>query len=213
MQESNWLLEILKILAPGIISALLTGLWLTVRTEKLKSQLQAELFEFQTRFLQYHQRKAEAIKELYFLLAQAELELNEINNLTTWIEAFDANMANEAVRKRATDASETCQATLRQLEVSWAASRIYFDRGISEQVDSIKLFFKEMIGNNIALIAVKIGLAGGFPGITVLNQNDNMTGTLLAEKLRTNERMSELAGLRENLETEFRRLSFPYSKA
>ena len=79
--EINWIQAIATILGSSIISSLVTGLWLNDRTEKLKSELQIRLYEFQTRYSWLHQETAKTVKEMFSNVAEIQLELPSVLNL------------------------------------------------------------------------------------------------------------------------------------
>ena len=67
-QELNWWLEIAKIVVPSLTSIVVAiglGLWLSARTEKIKSEFQAKLYEFQTKLNTSHQNQINAIREIF----------------------------------------------------------------------------------------------------------------------------------------------------
>jgi hypothetical protein len=206
-QDVNWLLELLKIIGTGLVSALITGLWLNIRTERIKSELQARLYEFQTRFSIYQQRKAEAIKNVFTSFVEIEIQLNEINNFTNWLAAFDGNFKNEDVRQKAIDIRDKSLEKLKELELICNSNCIYFDFDTSKEIEEIKSFFSELIQSNVRDINTRNGLDNGFIGVTFLNGSSELKHLLLEEKIKINKCIEEKwVNLKEKLDRQFRQL-------
>ena len=88
MQEINWWVEIAKIAIPSLFT-LGIGFWLSRKTENYKKELSKEiedykkdiskdLYEFQTKYSLLHQKRAEAIVEIYRLIATIEIKLKNV---------------------------------------------------------------------------------------------------------------------------------------
>lgn len=199
--EINWGQVIATVLGSSVISALLTGLWLNVRTERIKTELQRSLYEFQTKYSLYHQRKAEAIREVFTEFARNEVQLKKLNEFTNQIVVFDANFDNEEIKNVAGALKQESLDILKELEITCNSSKIYLDPNICDEIDKVFLYQKELIAENVAQINVRYGLDRAVGSEALKSES-------LKRKIKTDEKMNDkaLTNLKKNLVNQFRQL-------
>jgi uncharacterized membrane-anchored protein YhcB (DUF1043 family) len=146
-QEINWLLEIAKIAVPSLIALvvpLLTYLWLTQQMadyqtvlskeiEDFKKDISKDLHQFQTKFSLFHQRQANAIEELYSLLAKTENSLITVNAYLKYVTKNE--LASSAGKN--SEPEQQFQENWQNLTIYFEEKRIFFDTDIEELVSDI----------------------------------------------------------------------------
>jgi hypothetical protein len=92
----------------------------------LQNQLQAELFEFQTKFSVYHQKQADVIGTFYEMLSETQIVVAQlVHPLQFEAESTDEDRFRQAFNKKV------------DLARFFERSRIYFDEEICEQISTV----------------------------------------------------------------------------
>lgn len=168
---------------------------------QLQSDFQTKLYEFQTRFLLYHQQKAEAIKEIYAGFAKIEVQIKKISAFTSQLVLFDADFENVKISEKAEEIKQESLDILNNLEISCSSNKIYLDSVVSNEISRVFQLQKELVDENITQINARYNLGRGVMA-------DSLKNELFKRKLKTNEKIESeaLAHLKANLENQFRQL-------
>ena len=139
--DFNWLEVITIILGSGVISTLLTGLWLNVRTERIRFELQRNL----TKFSLLHQKRAENIEKLHEKLVDL---ISEVSNFEIFL------LQDEAVRNPNEYSFKGWSEKLLNLEENYEdvflfyrKRLIYFDNDLCKQIKAVLDSANKMLGN------------------------------------------------------------------
>jgi len=93
---------------------------------QLQNQLQAELFEFQTKFSVYHQKQADVIGTFYEMLSETQIVVSQVVHPVQFeAESSDEERFRQAFNKKV------------DLARFFERSRIYFDEDICEQISTV----------------------------------------------------------------------------
>ena len=136
--EINWWQVIATILGSGVISALLTGLWLNVRTEKIKAELQRSLYEFQTKFSWFHQKRAETIHDFFTIFLEIQYKVEHF---------YYGNQSNEELNKLKGDFSDFI--------TFYIKSSLYFEDELNQKIEKIRDSMSDMIDKYIDAVYSK----------------------------------------------------------
>lgn len=129
--EINWWQVIATILGSSVISALLAGLWFNNRTEKIKTELQRNLYQYQTKFSLFHQREADAMAKLYEVLIDLGRIVDYVHHTFT-----------DKGRKETT---QKANAKFYEYIDTYEKNRIYFDDDLCREIEEIKNLVIEML--------------------------------------------------------------------
>jgi hypothetical protein len=174
---------------------------------QLQSDFQTKFYQFQTRFSSFHTQQAEAIKNLYSMIAEAEISAEEIDEFTNWLEAFDGNLKNDLVLHNAQTLIDDSQQKLKNLDVFFRGNYIYFDKNLCSEIQKVINLLKTIVKGNVGHIRFRAGLHNSIMGTVFINPDSNEIRRSLNErKLKISDLRNNISPLKEVLETEFRRL-------
>ena len=145
---------------------------------QLQSEFQKNFYEFQTRFSILHQKKAEAIKDLFALLAETEFILNSVSIPYYPYDNADFN------RRRRRQSLEIYEKTL----FFFIKNRIYFDEELCVKIDEI---LKEM---------------SDFIGLLINTESKNYLTSLKSYNMTYKKINKKIKPIRKELENTFRLL-------
>lgn len=156
------IIEIVKIVVPSLVALIVpfvTYRWLTRRMadyqtilskeiEDYKKNISRELYQFQTKFSLYHQKKAEAIAEIYGLLAELDYVLSQV---THWFQRSptDEELKRQLDEKKIKEVSKC----LEDFYVSFIKNRIFLDEDTCKILDEIAR--KVRAGSNFYIESVQ----------------------------------------------------------
>jgi hypothetical protein len=194
----EWVFEISKIVVPGIISALLTGYWLSTRTEKLKEALQEKL----TKFSIFHQQRAQIVQELFELLIDIERGLSICENyrknkakLQLMYMEMAPNPENVAEDNYAKQALELVE-NFNKLENTYRKKKIFLDEPVSGAIDGIIKNIEESVIGFMFMVFRDKGL----------NRNRSEEYHKLAEEILNKVNLKDITSAVALLKNDFRKI-------
>ena len=217
--SETWQAIIQLILTPTLIVGFLAFVmrelfksYLSMDVEKYKTQLKSESdarqFEFQTKFSSWHKQQAEAIKELYSLIAEMEIILNDVNTLIGFMDGTDKNSINNEFW---TELSEELRVKQNKLVTFFKINQIYFTSETCRILDETINAIDNVVFENLHYLSSQTGMMKGLGRLSLsafkhFSLTNIQRNKIPNEKLKRFDKMDELTQLKTKLEMQFRKL-------